>query len=342
MAENKDYYKILGVERNATEDEIKKRYKHLAVEFHPDKFATASEEERKEAEDKFKEINEAYSVLSNKEKRAQYDNPQPEGWDSPFFHGFNPFGNPFRQERRVNVGTDIKINVHVSLEDAYNGTLKKIKFKRKEHCPDCNGTGSSDGTETTCPYCKGTGMFREERRQGNAFFSTQYPCPKCGGTGKTIKNPCKKCSGTGLVQNEVTEEIDIPSGIFSGAAMQFEGKGNFPKGEGIPGSMIIVYTIDNDENYKVEGLNIIHEEEVPFNEALLGCAREVKLIDGTNKKVTIPECCENGKEFVFSGKGMPNIQNPFGGNGDFIIRIKYKLPKKLNKEQKNVLKSFQW
>ena len=340
MAERKDYYKILGVDKNASEDEIKKSYKKLAIQFHPDKFATESEEKKKEAEEKFKEINEAYSVLSDKEKRAQYDNPQPEGFGWNPFGGFNPFAA--QQQQRVNIGTDIRINVHVSIEEAYNGILKKIKFKRHEHCPDCNGTGSKDGTETVCPYCKGTGMFREESRQGNAFFVKTYPCPKCGGTGQIVKDPCKKCKGTGLVQNEVIEEIDVPSGVFTNATMTLNGKGNEPKGEGIPGNMHVIFTVDNNDYYQIENQNIVHIEEVPFNEALLGCEREITLIDGTKKTIKLEEGCENGKGYIVKGKGMPIITTPYGGYGDFLIRIKFKFPKKLSKQQKALLKEFKW
>lgn len=345
MAERKDYYKILGINKNASENEIKSAFKKLAVTWHPDKFATESEEKKKEAEEKFKDINEAYSVLSDKEKRAQYDNPQPEGFDG--WCGFNPF-DPFgrsSQQQRVNIGTDIRLTLNVSIEEAYKGTLKKLKFKKKEHCSECNGTGSKDGIESACPHCNGTGMFREESRNGNSFFIKQSPCPFCGGSGKTIKNPCEKCNGTGLEQKEVIEEFEVPSGVFTGAGMTINGKGNMPKGEGIPGTIQLVFNVLNDDYYQIDPNNIIninHIEEVPFNEALLGCEREVTLIDGTKKKIKIEEGCQDGKKYLFRGKGMPNIMQPYNGNGDFIVMIKFKYPTKLSKDQKELLKNWKW
>lgn len=343
----KNYYDILGIsseERQLSEDEFnkicKKKYYNLCNLWHPDKFATESEEKKKEAEEKFKEINEAYSVLSDKNKRAQYDNPQPEGFGGmPFgFNPFNPFGN--RQER-INKGSDIVLNIKLSIEEAYKGTLKKLKFKKKVHCSSCNGTGSEDGNETTCPYCHGTGMFREESNNGNMFFVKQTVCPNCGGTGKVIKNKCKHCNGTGLEEQEVIEEFEIPAGIFTGAAMNMEGKGNMPKGEGIPGDIILSFTVNNDDYYQVKNLDIVHIEEIPFNEALLGTEIEVKLLDGTTKKIKIEEGTPDGKNYLIRGKGMPDIRY-FLNYGNFIVTIKFKYPKKLSSEQKELLKQFKW
>ena len=343
MAERKDYYKILGVRNDATEEEIKKAYKNLAIKFHPDKFATETEEKKKEAEEKFKEINEAYSILSDKNKREQYDNPQPEGFGFPF--DFDPFGMRQRQPV-VNIGSDISIHIQLSIEEAYKGTLKKLKFKRKEHCSVCNGTGSSDGIETACPYCKGTGMLREESRNGNAFFVRQTQCPYCGGTGKTIKNPCKHCNGTGLEQKEVIEEFDIPAGIVTNATKNIVGKGNMPKGEGIPGNIFLHFTVNNDDYYTIEPyspIDVNHIEEVPFNEALLGCKREIKLLDGTKKTIKLEENCKDGKKYLFRGKGLPNIIHyQHGEPGNFIVTIKFKYPEKLSDEQKELLKNWKW
>lgn len=344
MTERKDYYKILGVDKNATEDEIKKQYKKLAIQFHPDKFATESEEKRKEAEEKFKDINEAYSVLSDKDKRAQYDNPMPEGFPHGFGFGFNPFGQQGHQQR-INVGTDIKLNIKVSIEEAYNGILKKLKFKKKVHCPDCNGTGSKDGKEKVCPHCGGTGMFREESRNGAMFYIKQYPCPHCGGTGQIVSDPCKKCNGSGLVDEEVIEEIDVPAGVFTNAALTMNGHGNMPKGDGVPGNLYIVFIVNDDEYYKMSGNNngdVMHYEYVPFNEALLGCEREIKLLDGTTKKIKLEENCPDGKSYKFTGKGMPLQLFGYNGNGNLNVIIKYKYPNKLTEEQKNVLKQFKW
>lgn len=336
--ETKNYYEILGVPEDASQKDISIAFKKLAKKYHPDKYATASEEERKEAEEKFKEINEANEVLSNPEKRQQYDNGGMSDWED-FYSNYNPFGG---RRNRVIKGTDIQINIEISIEDAYKGVEKKIKYSRYEVCEECHGTGSKDGNDSKCPYCNGSGMITETRQMGPGSFSmTQRPCHHCNGTGKIITNPCNKCHGNGLTQNKVIETINIPRGISDGMAFAIKGAGNAPSGgNGINGDLIVRITIKEDDYFKrPDEINIVHYEDIPFNECLLGFEKEFDAIDGTKVKVKAPELTPHGKPFIFKGKGMPHPQNPYI-IGDYIVVINHKLPNKLTDEQKEKLRNF--
>lgn len=335
--ENKNYYEILGVSEDASQNDISKAFKKLAKKYHPDKYATASEEERKEAEEKFKEINEANEVLSNPEKRNQYDN----GGMPDFDEIFNNY-NPYRRENRVVKGSNVQINLEITIEEAFNGIEKKIKYPRYETCDECHGTGSKDGKDSKCPHCHGKGMITETRQMGPGSFSmTQRPCYHCNGTGKIITNPCSKCNGEGVVQNKIIETINVPRGISDGMAFAVRGGGNMPVGEkGIPGDLIVRISIKPDDYFeRPDDINIIHYDEVPFNECLLGFTKEYRAIDGSTVTVNAPELTPHGQTFVFKGKGMPHPQNPYIV-GDYIIIVNHKLPNKLTDEQKNKLKNF--
>lgn len=343
--ERKDYYEILGVSKDASEDEIKKAYRKLAIKYHPDKLANASEKERQEGENKFKEISEAYEVLSNSDKRYQYDNGNNLDLDEIFsrFHA-NPFETFFNNENRekINKGSNIRINLEITIEDAYNGIEKTIKYARYEPCSSCNGTGSKDGKETKCPHCNGSGMISETIQMGPGSFSfSQRPCPNCNGSGHIITNPCTNCKGKGVIQNKTTQTIKIPKGISDGMAFAIRGIGNAPiGGKGVNGDLIVNITVKkNDYFERPDELNLIHRDEVPFNECLLGFTKEYKAIDGSTVTVKAPELTPHGKVFIFKGKGMPHPQNPYIV-GDYAVVINYKLPDKLTDEQKKKLKYF--
>ena len=353
MAE-KNYYDILGLDKNCSQEDINKKFKKLALQYHPDRWVGKPEKEQKEAEEKFKEINVAYQTLSDPDKRAQSDNPNPFGGANGFnpFAGFNPFGddpfggfNPFgrgnvRQEH-INVGSDIHTTINVTLSDAYNGGKKKITIEKQVHCSDCNGTGSADGEETTCPHCHGTGMISKKTVEGYMTSIISSPCPHCHGTGKIIKNPCKSCNGTGLKIKTVTQEIEIPKGVFDGVQIVYEGLGNEPKGKGKNGDLIIQYKVENNDYFKVKGIDIIHEENIKFNEAMLGCEREISFMDGTKQKLTIPEGTKDNTQFTYKNKGMFNLQTR-DGYGNYIVVVKYVYPNKLSDEQKKILEGFKW
>lgn len=339
MNTDKDFYKILGVSKDCSENDIKNAFKKLAKRYHPDKYATASEQERKDAEEKFKEISEAYDVLSNPDKRRQYDNGGMDFDISDIFSNFSPFGRTRRQQ--VNKGTNVKAYVFLTLKEAYNGATKSINITRNKSCSSCNGTGSADGLDTTCPHCKGTGIITETKQMAPGSFSMrQGPCHYCHGTGKIIKNPCKKCNGSGLQSDTTTEKYDIPKGAVNGLIINVPGAGNAPNGNGINGDLHIEIVIKEDSYFKkIDEINLVHYAEIPFNECLLGFEKEFECIDGTKVKVKAPELTQHGKSFIFKGKGMPHYNNP-NVIGDYAVVINYKLPTSLTNEQKKKLKEF--
>ena len=334
----KNYYDILGVDKNADEKEIKKSYKKLALQWHPDKFATKSESEKKEAEDKFKEITEAYDVLSDSEKRKKYDFQQSmgnrNGWYSPFSgFGDNIWGGFGRQEPQKEVGGDIYVNLNVSLQDIYKQKHIEFKYNKRVPCNHCNGTGAENGKLNYCSNCGGTGVISNTKVQGNAIFTTQTQCPKCNGKGKTPEKICTHCNGEGLETIKASISIVIPSEVFDNSSMMIRGEGDLPKSQnGIPGNLIIVFHIKEDDYFKVENKTLVHEEIVPLIDCLIGCNVKIKTINGGEKEIKLNELTENNKKYEFNDVGM--------WGKPYIVRIKYKMPDKLTDKQKNLLKEF--
>lgn len=362
----KDYYSILGIsdeEKKLNGQDFselcKKKYHSLALKYHPDRWANASESERKEAEEKFKDIAEANEVLSDPNKRAQYDN----GGTDFNFDGFDPmdifmrmsgmggmggfdspfgsfFGNSKRQ--RVNKGSDIQVEIELTLEEAYKGGQRTIQIPRTEKCSHCNGTGSDDGKSNLCPECNGNGFVSIKRQIGpNQISVTNTVCRKCGGIGKLIKNPCRKCNGSGLETHYVMETVDLPGGLANNTVVLVPEKGNAPEGgNGIYGNLRVVIRIKEHDYFKMaDEMNVLHYEEVPFNEALLGFEKEFKCLDGSKVTVKAPQLTKHGQAFIFKGKGMPNMNNN-SILGDYAVIINYKLPNKLTDKQKEMLKNF--
>ena len=344
----KNYYEILGVNKNATQDEIKNAYHKLAMKFHPDRHVNDSEEEKKKAEEKFKEISEAYEVLSNEEKRKEYDNPSHSSpfdyfREQAFRHGFNPF----EEEENVKVGRAIRFNLTISLEEAYYGVDRDIKFKRNVNCTHCNGTGAADKRIHSCTHCNGTGKIVTQQRNGNFMFQQITTCPYCGGTGReTLKEneKCTFCHGTGLEEIEVTQHITLPPGLFEGIEINLGNFGHEPVGGGMMGMFTLVIHVEENEYFTQEMFNLTHVEKIKFNEALLGCEKEIRFIDGNTMKIKIPEMTRDG-EIIYKGigKGMPKIReidSSFGNRGDYIVIVKYEYPKKFTDEQKKMLKEI--
>lgn len=348
----KNFYDILELSENDRKlqgeefDKIlKANYKKLARQWHPDKFSTKSEKEKSEAEDKFKEISEAYNTLSDPQKRQEYDFGNMEGGFDPF-SGFNPFdifGNrQNRTHQQIYKGQNITIEVGISLEEAYNGGEKEIKYTKKTMCGHCNGTGSDDGKTHTCTYCNGTGMISDVQQRGNMRMVSSHPCPHCNGTGRTFSKPCSHCNGEGMENVEIKEKIIIPAGVADGMYHTFKGKGcDLPKGyNGVSGDLTIVFRINKHPYFIVEPQfkNLKCNLDIDVIDLMLGCEREIKCIDGSTVNIKIPELTENNHVFVIKGKGMPVLNTSDYGNLKVVVDAK--MPKKLSNKQRELLKKF--
>ena len=349
---NKDYYKILGIteeEKQLSWDEfvkvVKSKYKKLALIHHPDRQHDKTEEEKKKAEEIFKDISEAYTILSDKEKKTEYDNP------INGFGGFNPFGgNPFgfdpfeffgggrsharHREQYVERGNSIRIEIPLTLEEIFEGVNKKVKYKRQEPCHECNGSGlGKDGHVDTCPTCGGTGQ--EFSVHGNVQMMTT--CRRCGGSGKIIVNPCSTCQGSGLELKDHEVSIDIPKGVVGGMEMVVEGEGGLTKTkDGIPGNLHVLISEKEHDKFVRRGNDLLFELNIPILDALSGSKQNVETIDGKTLSTTIAQGTEDGVNIKFANKGMP-IYGKDGRFGHMIGIVKLRMPKTLNNEEKELI-----
>ena len=358
MAEQKrDYYEVLGVSRGASEDEIKKAYKKMARKYHPD-----LNPGDKTAEGKFKEVNEAYEVLSDADKKARYDQYGHAGVDpnfgaGGFGGGFDGsfdfgdlgdifgsfFGGGFGGGRRTNPnapqrGESIRMSIAISFEEAAFGCEKAVTVERYETCDTCHGNGCAPGTSPeVCPDCHGTGTVQVRRQTPMGVFATSSPCPKCGGKGRIIHQPCKDCRGSGMVRKKKTIQASIPAGIDNGQTISIRGQGNAGKNGGPAGDLLITITVRPHELFRREGTSVLCEAPITFTQAVLGAELEIPTIDG-KVKYTLPEGTQSGTTFRLKGKGIPSINGR--GRGDQYVTVYIETPKNLNKEQKEALKKF--
>ena len=358
MAEQKrDYYEVLGVSRGASEDEIKKAYKKMARKYHPD-----LNPGDKTAEEKFKEVNEAYEVLSDADKKARYDQYGHAGVDpnfgaGGFGGGFDGsfdfgdlgdifgsfFGGSFGGGRRTNPnapqrGESIRMSIAISFEEAAFGCEKAVTVERYETCDTCHGNGCAPGTSPeVCPDCHGTGTVQVRRQTPMGVFATSSPCPKCGGKGRIIHQPCKDCRGSGMVRKKKTIQASIPAGIDNGQTISIRGQGNAGKNGGPAGDLLITITVRPHELFRREGTSVLCEAPITFTQAVLGAELEIPTIDG-KVKYTLPEGTQTGTTFRLKGKGIPSINGR--GRGDQYVTVYIETPKNLNKEQKEALKKF--
>ena len=358
MAEQKrDYYEVLGVSRGASEDEIKKAYKKMARKYHPD-----LNPGDKTAEEKFKEVNEAYEVLSDADKKARYDQYGHAGVDpnfgaGGFGGGFDGsfdfgdlgdifgsfFGGGFGGGRRTNPnapqrGESIRMSIAISFEEAAFGCEKAVTVERYETCDTCHGNGCAPGTSPeVCPDCHGTGTVQVRRQTPMGVFATSSPCPKCGGKGRIIHQPCKDCRGSGMVRKKKTIQASIPAGIDNGQTISIRGQGNAGKNGGPAGDLLITITVRPHELFRREGTSVLCEAPITFTQAVLGAELEIPTIDG-KVKYTLPEGTQSGTTFRLKGKGIPSINGR--GRADQYVTVYIETPKNLNKEQKEALKKF--
>ena len=358
MAEKRDYYEVLGVSKNASEDEIKRAYKKLARKYHPD-----MNPGDKEAEEKFKEVNEANEVLSNPEKKAKYDQFGFAGVDPNYGAGqggyggaggfdFGDLGDIFgsffgggfggggrRNPNAPQRGESIRASLSVEFTEAAFGCEKSITIDRSEQCPTCKGKGCAPGTTPeVCPDCKGTGSVHTTQRTPFGMVQTSGACKKCGGRGKIIHQPCPRCGGRGAVRKNQTIKVKIPAGIDDGQTLNLRGKGNAGLDGGPAGDLLITVFVKPHPFFERDGNSVLMEMPVTFAQAALGAEIEVPTIDG-RVKLTIPEGTQPGSVFRLRGKGIPYLQSK-GGRGDQFVTITITVPKNMTAEQKERLHAY--
>lgn len=353
-----DYYALLEVSKGASADDIKKAYRKLAMKYHPDR-----NQGDKEAERKFKEINEAYEVLKDEQKRAAYDRfghaafeqgggGRPGGGGGGFHQGqdfddlsdifggiFNDFmgggGRPRQSAADLNKGSDLRYNMSISLEEAFNGGKHQLSFRTLVSCGTCKGSGSKTGKVTKCTSCNGAGRTRMQQ----GFFMVERTCEKCGGTGEMIAEPCGKCNGQGRLNEQRTLNVNIPTGVDDGTRIRVAGEGEAGKRGAKPGDLYIFVTVTPHKLFKREGETLHCTVPIKMTTAALGGSIEVPCVDGTKAKLTIPSGTQSGVQFRLKGKGMPIMQS--SRVGDLIVHAKVEIPVNLSKKQKDILEQFE-
>ena len=363
MAETKrDYYEVLGVPKTATDEELKKAYRKLAKKYHPD----ANPDNKEEAEAKFKELNEAYEVLSDKQKRSMYDqfgHSGPNGYANDFsgFSGFDGFSGGFNGAgvdfdlndifssffggggRRSNKngpvrGRDLKVHVEITFEEAAFGVTKEIIINRDEQCDVCNGTGAKPGTSAeTCKVCGGRGTVTTMQNTILGSFQSSRTCDNCGGTGKVISSPCTECKGRGTVKKQRKIKVSIPAGIDNGQMISLNGEGEPGLRGGGPGNLYITVSVKKHSIFTRKGDSIFCDVHVTFPEAALGAVIDVPTLNG-NEKFDLPEGTQTGSIFTLRGKGIKNVNGR--GVGDLYFTVVVDVPKKLSSEQRELIKKL--
>jgi molecular chaperone DnaJ len=346
----RDYYEVLGVEKSASADEIKRAYRRLAIKYHPDKNPGD-----KEAEAKFKECAEAYEVLSDEDKRKQYDQFGHEGLRSSGMHDFSRmnvedifsmfgfddlfggmFGGRDRGSRHTDAmrGYDLETTVELSLKDIATGTEKTIEFTRQDLCEECSGSGTAKGSSPVqCPACGGSGQVV----RGGGFFQMVSTCPQCKGSGQIIKNPCKKCKGSGRVPKKRTVSVKVPPGVHEGQGIRVTGEGEPGRGRSSRGDLYCYVRIKPHEFLQRDGNNLVTIVPVSFTQAALGATIEVPSLDGT-KGLKIPAGTQYGSIFRIKGQGLPDMRTH--RTGDQLVQVMIETPTGLNTEQEELLKKF--
>ena len=363
MADKRDYYEVLGVSKGASDDEIKKAYRKMAKQYHPDLHPGD-----KDAEAKFKECNEAYEVLSDADKKAKYDRfghagVDPNygagagggfggfggGFDGMGFDGFGDifssfFGGGFGGSQRVNPnapqrGGDIQSNITITFEEAAKGCKKTVEVNRIEVCDGCSGSGAAAGSSAqTCPDCGGRGQVMTQQRTMLGVMQVQKPCPRCSGKGTIIPNPCQKCRGTGRVRRPSKVEVNIPAGIDDRQAINVRSQGNKGVNGGPAGDLRVGINVMAHKHFERDGYNVWYQTSISFAQAALGSELVVPTLDG-NVKYNIPAGTQPGDVFKLKDRGIPNLNGR--GRGDQLVKVNVEVPKKLSEKQKDLLRQFE-
>ena len=363
----RDYYEVLGIDKGASEDEIKKAYRKIAIKYHPDRNPG-----NKEAEEKFKEAAEAYDVLHDPQKRQQYDQF---GFNGPgagfggggfgggasmnmddifsmfgdifgghagFGGGFGGFGGGGRQARpQQHRGNDLRLKVRLTLSEVATGVTKKFKVKKDITCSHCNGSGAEAGSGMeTCQTCHGSGVITHTTQSIFGMMQTQGVCPTCGGEGKVIKNKCKECGGTGVVKGEEVVEINIPAGVAEGMIVNVPGKGNAGRRNGINGDIQVLIEEEPNDTFVRDGNNLIYNLLLDFPTAALGGEVEVPTISGGKVRMKVEPGTQPGKTLRLRGKGLPAVQGYGRGNGDLIVNISVYVPKTLSRDERKAIEAM--
>lgn len=361
MAQKRDYYEVLSVSKEASEDEIKKAYRKIAIKYHPDRNPGD-----KEAEEKFKEAAEAYSVLSDQQKRQQYDQF---GFDGPnmgggfggfggggfsmddifsmfgdvfgghgFGGGFGGFGGGGGTRHAQYRGADLRLKVRLSLNEVANGVTKKFKVRKDITCQHCHGTGAEAGSGSeTCPNCHGQGYVVKTVRTMLGMMQTQTECPTCHGEGTVIKNKCHECGGTGVVKGDEVVEINIPAGVAEGMVVNVPGKGNAGQHNGVSGNIQVYIEEESNDTFVRDGQDVIYNLLLDFPTAALGAEVEIPTIEGSKLKIKIEPGTQPGKTLRLRGKGLPAVQGYGNGSGDLVVNISVYVPKELSRSEKETL-----
>lgn len=371
MSDKRDYYDVLGVDKSADQNAIKKAYRKLALKYHPDK-----NPDDKEAEEKFKEVNEAYEVLSDEEKRKKYDQYGFAGVDPNFqegfgggygnygggfgggfnmddlfsdlfgggysggsgFGGFGGFGGYEQAYHGPVQGSDIKVRLTLTFKEAAFGVQKKIKIKRMEECAHCHGTGAEPGSKVeSCSTCGGRGSVRVEQNTPFGRMSSEQVCPDCHGTGEHITEACKACKGEGLVQTERTIKIKVPAGVNNDSILPLRGQGNAGENGGAAGDLLIYIRVQEDPIFKRDGDNVSYTLPISFDQAALGASVVAPTLKG-KVKIKIPAGTQNGKIFKLKGKGVQNVNGK--GKGDMFVTIRVEVPKELSPRAKELIEEL--
>ena len=372
MANKRDYYEVLGVNKNATDDELKKAYRKLAKKYHPD----ANPDNKAEAETKFKEVNEAYETLSDPQKRKMYDQFGPDGPQGfgggaggPFggqggyysytgsgFDGFGDFGDlgdifssifgggfggrtSSTKKRGPRKGADLNVNMEITFEQAFSGVEKEIVITRDEECHSCHGTGAKPGTSPIkCPTCHGTGQVTQVQNTILGQMQTSRTCSSCHGTGEIINDPCEACRGKGKIRKQPRIKVKIPAGIDDNQTVVLRGEGEPGERGGQKGDLYITVKIKKHSIYTRKGNNVLCEIPITITQATLGAELEIPMVDGSKEKYKIPEGTQTGTKFTIRNKGFKSINS--NSSGDFIFTVVVQTPKRLTKEQRELLEKL--